>query len=53
MHAVAGAFGIALDGRELALLCPRVENRFVGAPGGLHFPRLIPGRRRLPACRFG
>ncbi len=35
MHALAGIFDIALDGRELALLCQRAENAVVGAPCGV------------------
>jgi len=35
MNAVAGAMDIALDGRQLALLCQMVENRIVGAPCGV------------------
>jgi L-arabinokinase len=35
MHAAAQALGIALTGRELALLCQRAENRVVGAPCGV------------------
>lgn len=35
MQAVASLFNLALDGRELALLCQRVENLIVGAPCGV------------------
>ena len=35
MQAIAVAFGVALDPRELALLCQTVENRVVGAPCGV------------------
>ncbi|PRW59111.1 L-arabinokinase-like isoform X2 [Chlorella sorokiniana] len=35
MAAVAAAYGILLEGRELALLCQRVENAVVGAPCGV------------------
>jgi L-arabinokinase len=35
MTAVAAAFGLALEPRELALLCQLVENRVVGAPCGV------------------
>lgn len=35
MRALAEHYGIALDGRELALLCQRVENEVVGAPCGV------------------
>jgi galactokinase len=35
IYAVAGAFGIALDPREAALLCQTAENRVVGAPCGV------------------
>ncbi|MFQ6076209.1 MAG: galactokinase [Candidatus Bathyarchaeia archaeon] len=35
MEAVATAFGISLQPRELALLCQRVENLVVGAPCGV------------------
>jgi L-arabinokinase len=35
LHAVAGAFGIALGGRDLALLCQRGENLVAGAPCGV------------------
>ncbi len=34
-QAVAGLFDLELDGRELALLCQRVENLIVGAPCGV------------------
>lgn len=35
MRAVCGALDITLDGRELALLCQKVENLVVGAPCGI------------------
>ncbi len=35
MQAVAAAYGIALDGRDLAILCQKVENLVVGAPCGV------------------
>jgi L-arabinokinase len=35
MHAMAIAYGVALDPRELAILCQRVENLVVGAPCGV------------------
>ncbi len=35
MHAVAGAFGIALGSRDLALLCQQSENLVAGAPCGV------------------
>jgi L-arabinokinase len=35
MQAVAAAFGIEVEPRELALLCQLVENRVVGAPCGV------------------
>ncbi|MGY1659616.1 galactokinase [Geodermatophilus sp. SYSU D00705] len=35
MRAVADALGVDLEGRELALLCQRVENLIVGAPCGV------------------
>jgi galactokinase len=35
MQAVAAYFGLALEGRELAILCQRVENLIVGAPCGI------------------
>jgi L-arabinokinase len=35
MQAVAAAFDISLEPRELALLCQMVENRVVGAPCGV------------------
>jgi galactokinase len=35
MHAVAGAFGIALGPRDLALLCQQSENLVAGAPCGV------------------
>ena len=35
MTAVAAAFDVAVDPRELALLCQRVENLIVGAPCGV------------------
>ena len=35
MHALAGLAGLALPGRDLALLCQTVENRVVGAPCGV------------------
>jgi L-arabinokinase len=35
MSAVAAAFKIAIDAREIALLCQRVENLVVGAPCGV------------------
>lgn len=35
MHAVAGAFNVALDPQTLAILCQMVENLVVGAPCGL------------------
>jgi L-arabinokinase len=35
MQAIAAAYGVTLDGRELALLCQLVENRVVGAPCGV------------------
>jgi L-arabinokinase len=34
MSAVAAAFDLEIDARELALLCQQVENRVVGAPCG-------------------
>ena len=35
MSAICGAFGVALEPRQLALLCQRVENVVVGAPCGV------------------
>jgi galactokinase len=35
MQAVASAFGIAVEPRELAILCQKVENLVVGAPCGV------------------
>jgi L-arabinokinase len=35
MQAVCAAYGVTLDGRELALLCQMVENLVVGAPCGV------------------
>lgn len=35
MQAVAAAFGLDLDPRELAILCQKVENLVVGAPCGV------------------
>lgn len=35
MQALAVAFGVPLAGRELALLCQKVENEVVGAPCGV------------------
>lgn len=35
MQAVAAAYGIALEPREMALLCQKVENLVVGAPCGV------------------
>ena len=35
MHAVATAFGITLEPRDLALLCQRSENQVTGAPCGV------------------
>lgn len=35
MQAVASSYGIALEPRELAILCQKVENRVVGAPCGV------------------
>jgi galactokinase len=35
MQAVAAAFDIRIEGRELALLCQKVENLVVGAPCGV------------------
>jgi L-arabinokinase len=35
MHGVAGAFGIALGARDLALLCQQTENLVAGAPCGV------------------
>jgi galactokinase len=35
MHAMACAYGIGLDPRDLALLCQQVENLVVGAPCGV------------------
>ena len=35
MHAAAAAFGIALEPRDLALLCQRSENLVAGAPCGV------------------
>jgi galactokinase len=35
MHAAAQALGVALTGRELALLCQRAENLVAGAPCGV------------------
>lgn len=35
MQALAAALGVALEGRELALLCQVVENQVVGAPCGV------------------
>lgn len=35
LQAIAAALGLALEGRELALLCQRAENLVVGAPCGV------------------
>jgi L-arabinokinase len=35
MHAVASAFGIRMEPRDLALLCQTAENRVAGAPCGV------------------
>jgi L-arabinokinase len=35
LHAMAIAFGVPLEGRDLALLCQKVENLVVGAPCGV------------------
>ncbi len=35
MKAIAAAYSIELDGRELAILCQKVENLVVGAPCGI------------------
>jgi galactokinase len=35
MQALAAQFDLALEGRELAILCQRVENLIVGAPCGI------------------
>jgi L-arabinokinase len=35
LQAMAVAYGVTLDPRELALLCQKVENRVVGAPCGV------------------
>src|SRR5256886_8182665 len=35
MQAVTAQFGLELEGRELAILCQRVENLIVGAPCGI------------------
>lgn len=35
MQAVASAFGIVIEARELAILCQKVENLVVGAPCGV------------------
>lgn len=35
MQAICAVYGLALDGRELALLCQMVENLVVGAPCGV------------------
>lgn len=35
MSAAAAAYGVEIDGRELAILCQRVENLVVGAPCGV------------------
>jgi L-arabinokinase len=35
MHAMAVAYGVALEPRELAILCQKVENLVVGAPCGV------------------
>ncbi len=35
MGALCGALGVALEGRQLAILCQRVENLVVGAPCGI------------------
>jgi L-arabinokinase len=35
MQAVAAAFGITIDPREMAILCQRVENMVAGAPCGV------------------
>jgi len=35
MQAICGAFGIVLEGVELARLCQRAENEWVGAPCGI------------------
>lgn len=35
MSAIATAFGISVDARELAILCQKVENLIVGAPCGI------------------
>lgn len=35
LHAVCGLLNLELDGRQLAILCQKVENRVVGAPCGI------------------
>jgi L-arabinokinase len=35
MQAVVAAFGVSLEGRDLAILCQMAENRVVGAPCGV------------------
>ena len=35
MKAICAAHGVSLDGRDLALLCQKVENHVVGAPCGV------------------
>ena len=35
MQAVAAAYGISIDPREMAILCQKVENLVVGAPCGV------------------
>lgn len=35
MHAICAAYGLDIGGRELAILCQKVENLIVGAPCGV------------------
>lgn len=35
MQAICAAYGLAIDGRKLAILCQKVENLIVGAPCGV------------------
>ncbi|KAI3438985.1 hypothetical protein D9Q98_001398 [Chlorella vulgaris] len=53
MAALAAAYGIQLDGRQMALLCQKVENNVVGAPCGVmdQMTAALGQRARLLALR--
>lgn len=56
MAALAAAYGIQLDGRQMALLCQKVENNVVGGscwPLHCAVDRLNPDATQvMPSCNF-